>query len=206
VSLEGGVLAVTQDAAARLMPVCGWVLRDALPMMQAVIERMRADHQVTPAPVRDWREQIRVQGPAELVALYDQLDGAVLFADTGPWRLRSLDDRERIEVRLPDGRRDSILRLIDLPDGTYLALAETEPPVYVRGRAEALSPVPAQVEIIDGIRMPPEPRTTTESAADIEVVATSLTELLGRALDTHGRLEMPSQGRLNERIDARWLR
>lgn len=95
---------------------------------------------------------------------------------------------------------------LDLPDGTYLALAETEPPVYVRGRAEALSPVPAQVDIIDGVRMPPEPRTTTESATDIEVVATSLTELLARALDTNGRLEMPSQGRLNARIDARWSR
>lgn len=213
VSLEGGVVAVTQDDAGRLMPVCGWALRDALPSMHAVIERIRAEHQATVAPTRDWRPQLRVSGPAELVALYDQLDGAVLFAEDAPWRIRSHEQQERIQVRLPNGREYSILRLIDLPDGSYIALAETHPPVYVRGRADAIEPLPPPrarssapgYTAEDIVTFPPS-RKSSEASADLDVVATSLADLLTMALDSGGHLALAPQAKLLDRIPERWLR
>ncbi len=210
VDLDGGVLAVTQDAAGGLMPICGWLLRDARPSMGAVIERIRTEHQATPAPTRDWRAQLRVSGPAELVALYDQLDGALLFANDAPWRIRALDAQEGIELALPNGRSYSVVRFIDLPDGTYVALADTHPPVYVRGHAAALEPLPpprapsgADSYLADDIVAHPRPRTSSELASDVDVIASSLAALLTSALDSHGHLDMPSQGRLIERIPDR---
>jgi hypothetical protein len=195
------------------MPICGWVLRDAMPSMNAVIDRIRNEHQATPAPTRDWRAQFRVSGPADMVALYDQLDGAILFADTGQWRLRRLEEQERIDVALPNGRAYSILRFLDLPDGTYIALADTHPPVYVRGKADAIAPLaPPRPRsgsadyTADDIVAHPRTRTSSESAADIKVVGTSLAELLAAVLDAGGGLDLPSHARLIDRIPERWLR
>lgn len=205
-SLEGGVVAVIQDDAGRLAPVCGWVLRDAQPSMNAVVERIRADHQATDAPPREARARRHVSGPAELIALHDQLDGAVLFAGDAPWRIRSLADQERIEVDLPIGVPFAVRRLIDLPDGTYLAFADAHPPVYVRGRADALEPAPPAVEHEEGALAMPPSRLSTETAADLEVVATSLAALLTTALDAGGRIDLPAQARLLDRIPERWRR
>lgn len=151
VTLDAGVLAVTQDAAGRLIPVCAWVLRDAGLSIHEVIERIRSEHRAIPTAERGQSEVVRISGPADVVGLYHELDGATLFPAGPPWRIRGLAEQESAGLLLPTGRRTWVRRLIDLPDGTYLAVSDFTPPVYVRGRVDALAPIDPPAPVGPGL-------------------------------------------------------
>lgn len=116
-------------------------------------------------------------GTAETLAFDDQLLKATLFLDRRPWTIRAWNQRTYVDLVLPHDRV-SACRVIDLPDGTFLAY---------------IFPGLQWVRLRDDLLEHGEHRlVSTEDAAQVPVVATSLAELLQRALDTGGSLELPA--------------
>ncbi|NTX05414.1 DUF4419 domain-containing protein [Myxococcus sp. CA040A] len=206
-SLEAGVLAVAVDSEGALVPRAGGLVRRSHASMSQVIERIVAEHSVTRAT-----EASTFHGVAELNALYDHLARATLFPDTMPWRLRST--AEHTEVHIPvDGNGDFVVPvrcLVDLPDGTVLALrycSGRRPHCYVRLRSDALEPLtvppgkqPEDEVMLELERVTP-PLRSRQTATDIPVVGPSLTELLSHALEHGGSTELPVLRTLVEELE-----
>jgi hypothetical protein len=108
-----------------------------------------------------------------------------------------------------------VRRLVDLPDGTVLALRMNpgrgrHPQVLVRLRADHLQPRPPYTE--EELKeygwpeaIPPvlPPLRSRERVGEIPVVGYSLVALLARALDTQGSTELPVLGTLAQEM-APW--
>ncbi|WP_163863731.1 DUF4419 domain-containing protein [Myxococcus eversor] len=206
-SLEAGVLAVAVDSEGALVPRAGVLVRRSHASMSQVIERIVAEHSVTRATGSS-----TYQGVAELNALYDHVKCATLFPDTKPWRLRST--AEHTEVHIPvvaDGEHVVPVRcLVDLPDGTVLALrycSGRRPHCYVRLRSDALEPLslppgkrPEDEVMLELERVTP-PLRSRQCATDIPVVGPSLTELLVHALEHGGSTDLPALRPLLEELE-----
>ncbi|EYF06958.1 DUF4419 domain-containing protein [Chondromyces apiculatus] len=205
VALDAGVLAVTQDGDGRLAPVCAWALRRPTPTMGAVIARIRAEHEAVPAPPRTPQELNWLTGPADFMALYLELESATLFAPAHPWTVRASEEHERVIVSCPHGRTTEVLRFLDLPDGTFLALARARArTVLVRGRDDTLEPLPpwkpGDPEPGDFLRgeRPPRERRSSQHVDEIPVLRGTLAEILAAALDAEGAVDLAEEARLIE--------
>jgi hypothetical protein len=130
----------------------------------------------------------RLEGPAEVIAIYDRIGSAGLFG--GAWRL--LPVVQHRQARMEDNRR-SILAIIDLADGRSIAattgktgqvthwitcrLTDTRPGDRVEGR--------------------PRPAWLADDPADVPVYGTSLALLLDAALDSGGDISHLETTRLS---------
>lgn len=196
-ALEAGVLAVEVDGAGALVPRAGVIVRRGTASIAQVIERILAGHEATRAT-----QAGGFQGRAELNALYDHLGRATLFPQTRPWRLRALEEHDEIHIPLTH-QRTRVVGLVDLPDGTVLAL-RTGPPrrplVILRLRADQLEPLPPDEEAELRSSSPEEGARrcllSRERAEDIPVVGTSLAAVLTHALDHEGATDLPVLGTL----------
>jgi hypothetical protein len=191
-ALHGGVLAVALDAEGRLVPVCGWFLRPAAASIAMVVERLRAEHAWAPASPRDHDLEHRVEGPADFIGLYRELDEATLFAATRPWWVRPLAEHQEIEFLLPYGWATDAVRFLDLPDGTFVAHTSFgEGECLFRGRIDALESGPSEERSYPARRC-----RSHQSPDEVEVIDGTLASLLAAALDSGGSTALPSTKRM----------
>jgi hypothetical protein len=167
-TIEGGLLAIEQDGEGRLVPRAGYVVRDGGDLA-VLIERLvaRGASAAEPGDGDAWSYD------TQLHALF----AAISTVQLGAWRL--VPASERMSIRLAEKRFGTLAaaRVIDLNDGTFLAVSETR--CVVRLEAAQLAPLEAQP--VD----PDEPAcslATRQRLDQIPVVAPSLIELLSRAL------------------------
>ncbi|MCE9578127.1 MAG: DUF4419 domain-containing protein [Deltaproteobacteria bacterium] len=203
VFVEGGVLAVEQDDAGALVPRCGYLVRDGGAPVLAVIDRLRRDHVATPGTdARAWASD------SALRRLFAEIGSATLF--DGAWRLLPPERRDSIHLYPRDGRYTTAVRIVDLADGTLLALAldlDERSRVVVRLRADHLEPAPPPVDGEIDVSDQPYGEAaarwrTRERVEDIPIVGESLIEVLAHALDSGGALA--TRGALFERARYYW--
>lgn len=167
-TIEGGLLAIEQDGEGRLVPRAGYVVRNGGDVA-VLIERLVACGAAGAEPGAGdaWSHD------AQLHALFATI-GAVQL-DT--WRL--VPARERMLIRLAEKQSGTLTaaRVIDLDDGTFLAVSETR--CVVRLEASQLAPLEAQPSHFDE---PACSHATRQRLDQIPVVASSLIELLSHAL------------------------
>ncbi|MDI1431450.1 DUF4419 domain-containing protein [Polyangium sorediatum] len=208
VALDGGVTAVSQDAEGRLTPISGWALRRSSPAIGEVLERIRAGHRFVPAPKRDDRFWYSFNGPADFVAIYHAFEEATLFAETSPWRFLRPVEQHNVVVSLPYDHTTAVLRFLDLPDGTFLAMTSGRNSVLVRGRIDAVEPPPpakAKGDTYDpeSIETLPRQRRSSQPFEEVTILRRPLAEVLLRALDSGGATDLPEDGRLRD-VLAEW--
>ncbi|WP_224365700.1 DUF4419 domain-containing protein [Hyalangium versicolor] len=203
-ALEAGVLAVEVDGGGALLPRVGVVVRRGEVSVAQVIERILSEHEATKAT-----QASKYRGLAELSALYDRISRATLFSGTRPWYLRALEEHDEIRIPLQADRYTSVRPLVDLPDGTVLALhigGRRRPVGIVRLRADMLEPVPPpSKDAIQRLAWTEGTRSvlqTREWPGDIPVVGTSLAALLAGTLDTGGSTELPVVGMLAQDLES----
>jgi hypothetical protein len=167
-TIEGGLLAIEQDGEGRLVPRAGYVVRDGGDVA-VLIERLgaRGASAAEPGDGDAWSDD------AQLHALF----AAIGTVQLGAWRL--VPASERVSIRLAEKRFGTLAaaRVIDLNDGTFLAVSETRR--VVRLEAAQLAPLEARPFCLDE---PACSLATRQRLDQIPVVAPSLIELLSRAL------------------------
>ncbi|MGW6934514.1 DUF4419 domain-containing protein [Lentzea sp. NPDC054927] len=96
VALDAGLVGVAQHEDGALEPVAGWALVPSPPGIEAVLNRVVAEHEWEPPGPRKERTFLRgheitvhheVQGSGELIALYQRIGTASLHG--GAWRVRA---------------------------------------------------------------------------------------------------------------------
>lgn len=177
-ALEGGVTAVAQDRDGSLEPICGWALRNGTVTIDDVATRLVADHQASP-PSQDPSEvrRLPLDGPAEVLALVGRV-GEVRFATVGGacW-LRPVHQHDT--VRLTGASWDSLHRIIDLPDGTFVAWTRRRHAyLYVR-----VPDASVQMEAPGAIAVMPRSGSVDLTAADLPLLGSSLATILTSLLD-----------------------
>ncbi len=167
-TIEGGLLAIEQDGEGRLVPRAGYVVRggdDIAVLIERLVERGASAAE--PGDGDAWSHD------AQLHALF----AAIGAAQLGTWRLVS--GNERVPIRLAERRYAPFTgtRVIDLDDGTCLAVTETRHVVRLDT---------AQLVPLDTLEPEPDEPTclffTLQRLDQIPVVAPSLIELLSRAV------------------------
>ncbi|MCP3098362.1 DUF4419 domain-containing protein [Myxococcus sp. K15C18031901] len=188
-SIEAGVLAAAVDAKGALMPRAGVVVRKVAGIsVPDFVETLAAEHTVTRAT-----EPTAYHGLAELTALYDRVTTATLFPGTNPWRVRPVSEHMEVDILLPWGTATLVHCIVDLPDGSVLALSNhygERPYVLIRLRSELFQPFPAKdLEFLSN-SSDDNPRTlpmrTLQPASEIPIVGKSLLEVLTRAIEVGG--------------------
>jgi hypothetical protein len=183
VALQGGVLAVAQDDAGRLAPISAWTLRPSEPAISVVVEQIRTAHAFVPSSSRDGDDPIDVDGPADFVGLYHELEEATLFAPGRHWRIRPRSQHPRIifDFDTSDRWGTIVERFIDLPDGTFIGLAVIQGgSLFVRGRVDRLQAIDESAEIRRHDQRSSQPST------EVPVLRGRLAEILAAALDSGG--------------------
>jgi hypothetical protein len=168
------LLAVAQDGAGRLIPICGWILRRSRSIISEVVDRIRTEHAFTPRRDRSGGAWMDLGGPADFVGLYHELEEATLFAPERAWRIRPPAEHERIVFETP-GRcgATTVLRFIDLPDGTFIGRADIRgASVFVRARADRLDSPPED----ESIRL--HGRRSNQPANEVVLLCGRLAEIL----------------------------
>jgi hypothetical protein len=223
VLVQGGLAAIEVDAEGRLIPLACWSLVEDRGTMRSVIEsiRERADVRYQPpepplTPEQAFHE-LREFDDLELEELRDAFGELRLFDAPGEWRLR--EPSAQVLIQLPKQKYHTAHAkcLIDLPDGSIVALTMNVSPgelfAGVRGPAmyrrclvhlranniEQISPGSSRDEVT-GLEIPVRGPTRTPhfiarlTRPEIPIVADSLTELLERALGCDGKLELEPIG------------
>ncbi|GAB2848086.1 DUF4419 domain-containing protein [Lentzea nigeriaca] len=130
VALDAGLVGVAQDDDGALRPVAGWVLADAPPAIDEVLDRLVAEHETTP-PVEG--DVFGPSGGGEAIALYHRIGSASLFG--GAWRLRPHTERASVWsgdhyaeelIELADGRR-----IAETEDSHWIVLRDGDDPATV---------------------------------------------------------------------------
>ncbi|MFP2931565.1 DUF4419 domain-containing protein [Pyxidicoccus sp. 3LG] len=192
-TLEGGVLLVEVDEAGALVPRAGLVARRSAISVMEVIERIRAEHAAKPTDGSG-----TFQGVAELTSFYDHLQEATLFPGQRPWRIRPCAQHDEVRIQLAGRNRTFVQVLVDLPDGSVLALHRGLRERIVRLRADQLAPM-------EGAELEPwltRPVLVTRQHADeIPMVGPSLIAVLAQALDSGGSTELPDLGPFTEHLE-----
>lgn len=192
ITLAAGVLAIAVDEAGGLCPCVTWTLAAAGPSIDEVVQAVKSAHEWSPPDAPG------PGGRAELTALFDQLGAASLFG--GRVRLKPRAERDAILMRTPGGRgcEAHLTRYVELDDGTFLALTSGEhgAPLVVRLRADRLGAAePDDVDWVEA-HAPRAVLRTSESPDEVDVVGSSLVEILDAALREGGVPALPSRGRL----------
>jgi hypothetical protein len=196
VALDGGVLAVAQDEAGRLAPVCGWVLRRSKALIAEVVERIQAAYPFTPAEAGRRSHDTEVIGPADLIGLYCEIEEATLFAPERAWRIRPPAEHQGIVFK-GVGRPDTVVwRVIDLPDQTFIGLADLDGSVFVRARADSLELLPKGTSTYYKWR-------SRQPDGDVPVLRGRLAEILSAALDASGDDDPAEVGTLADAVRPR---
>ena len=188
VALHAGLAGVTQDDDGALRPVAGWHLAVGAIGIGEVIDRLIADHEVTPPePDRDWRWPWEF-APDEVIALYDRIGSAALLG--GSWRLLPVTEHRTAWLA---GSHHSLLAIIGLADGRYIAATEKTGQATHWIACRLAEPGPTGIE--------PRPRQgcrLLDDPADVPVYGTSLALLLDAALDSGGDIAHLETARLGQ--------
>jgi hypothetical protein len=179
VDLHAGLVGIAQHDDGALRPVAGWYLSPGRTDIDAVIDRIIRDHEVTPP-----QSEVAMRLPAELVAVYGRIGSAALF--DGAWQLLPIRGRPRLS--LDDDRM--IEKVIDLADGRSICGVSTDArqaTQWIVCRIEEIVPEPR----LNRFRMADRPE-------DVRVYGTSLAMLLEAALDSGGDIAHLETGRLSE--------
>lgn len=126
---------------------------------------------------------------AERLALKNAFGEVRLFVGAEEWRLLAPSARKLIQLPSENGRGRQVERMVDLPDGTFLAYAERasatwdSSPCVVRMRESELCK---------------DLRGSRETASQIAVVGYSLGEVLDGAPLSNGDLNLPVLARLSD--------
>jgi hypothetical protein len=127
VTLSGGLLAVEEDALGRIVPRAGWSVSVARRSIHEVLDRLCAEHAITPPETR----RVPPHGSAELVALYDRCETASLFAGRlrilGPW-MGSVCVGDRRLQRLGETDEGTVIAIDE--NGVFFVRATMTPPVH----------------------------------------------------------------------------
>jgi hypothetical protein len=193
-AMEGGLLAVEQDKEGRLIPRAGFLVRKSKPKLSFLLEEIKAHHQTTPNqnPI-----QLR-EGTAELNEIVSQWAGATLFAESSPWYIRSAEELQKIHLKLGDQPK-KMQRIIDLPDGSCLALESVPSKCWVLRFKDVSKTF---VAIKNPYNETPDFEYQGERLG-VSLVGHSIEEVLRWALANHGSPHLPEVGSLEE-IEVYW--
>jgi len=197
----------------RLVPLACWSVVEDRGTMRSVIESIlqRADARYESPEPRPTTEQALYDSfdDVELLELRDAFGELRLFEAESEWRLRRLCEQVLIEVPPQRHYSGPAKRLIDLPDGSFLAYTGNRGSggwsrCIVRMHEHDIEPASeSSIDEVTGlsrVRRGPtqDPHFKTRVArAEIPIVAHSLTEVLERALGCDGRLEFAPVGFLS---------
>lgn len=199
VEFLAGVTAVTQDADGALRPIAGWHLSPASPQIVDLAARILRDHHGVPAHTGDARDPH--EGPAEVAALFRQLDSADLFEGERAWRLRSPPEHHPVEIER--GGQFLIQRIADLPGGRSLCVASKVDEGTVHWlvcRIEPQAP-PSPVELEHRLTL--RRCRALDLPAEIRVLRGSLADILDAALRANGDIDHLEIGRFDELLRPR---
>lgn len=188
--LRGGLVGVEVDERGALSPCAGWTVQHASPSIANVIEalRGRSDFVAEPAASLEPFDYFHF-ATADRLALADAFGQARLFTGSSEWVLRAPSEMQFLQVTVPRSSYEPLIgRVVDLPDGSFLALAYAGrgEHVVLRIAESALEPLPEDDSPIQ-VREAPSHRVRL-APDDIAVVGNTLAEVLERALATGGAL------------------
>jgi hypothetical protein len=193
--LEGGLLAVEQDAEGRLVPRAGWLIRPPSCGVIAVIDRIRSEHALL---TNGGDDAERWYDDSELRVLFEAIGEASLFGETSPWHILPAHHRDLIEIAREGGLNLLGRRVIDLSDGSFVAvMGGACAHVAVRLRDDALR---APEDRDDAGSVLP----TLERFESIPLLAHSLIDLLARALSAGVGEALAHQGLLIDVASYWW--
>ena len=206
VVLEGGLVAVNVDDAGRLSPIAGWAVRKSAASIDAVVEALRERQDVVLAgSVADGQgahARTRLSLTPEHGAMLDAFSEARLFVGRVEGRIRPPSEYERIDVQgvLP------VTRMIDLPDGTFLAYGNGTRGTYVVRLRDSELEDPIADLAPDGSALEHSwRRPSRERMSDVPVVARSLAEAIDGVLRSSGNVELTTLGNMVDELPA-WRR
>lgn len=195
VALHGGVVGVTQHEDGALQPILGWYLLPAKLELADVLDRMVGTEGCVAAPSTSSRTERRgLQGPADVIALFDRVASASLFG--GAWRLR--EPRAcQLTAKMLDHRTSiagiSMGCIFDLSDGQALCYACVGDFKLGWFRAR-VTPTPGDWVVETNLADAPE---------DIAMLGDSLALILETALDTGGDVSALAHGTLADFVRKR---
>lgn len=114
VALEAGVVAVAQEPDLALRPLIAWRLAPGTIEIEDVIDRILADRRTVMVEAR--RERWSLEGPAEMIALFQRIETATLFESPHAWRIRRPAEHLEFDTELGY----PVHCFIDLPDGRHI--------------------------------------------------------------------------------------
>jgi hypothetical protein len=223
VRIQGGLAAIEVDDCGRLIPLACWSVVEDRGTIRSVIEsiRERADARYLPPEPPLASEQadhaLRQFDDQELDELRDAFGELRLFEASGEWRLRPPSAQVLIQLPKQKYQLSRAKCVLDLPDGSLVALAGDVVPgelfagvrgpstwrlCVVRLREEDVEPISTgpNIDHVTGRELPvlgptqtPHFRTRLKRS-EIPIVANSLTELFERALACDGKLELEPIG------------
>jgi len=191
VVLEGGVLAVQIDGENRVVPRAAWTLRKSEGSIGSVILDLSKRDDVVRTPKLEvraapLRPSLVDSVPTEVTLFHERFGGARLFVGKNEWRVRGPGELDTIAFAYENGARPhGIQRLVDLPDGTCIAIDRT------MGGLAYLRVTPVSATPDDGDDDAPR-IFVKEDMRMVEVVSRSLAPLLARAMATDGAIDMPA--------------
>lgn len=191
VVLEGGVLAVQIDGENRVVPRAAWTLRTSEGSIGSVIADLSKRDDVVRTPKVEvnadtLRPSLVDAVPTEVTLFHERFGGARLFVGKNEWRVRGPGELDTIAFAYENGARPhGIQRVIDLPDGTCIAIDRTMGGLaYLRVTAVSAAPDDGDDDA---------PRFfVKEDMRMVEVVSRALAPLLARAMATDGAIDMPA--------------
>ena len=222
VLVQGGLAAIELDEQGRLIPLACWSLVEDRGTMRSVIEsiRERADARYQPPEAARTAEQMfyeRGFNDTELQQLREAFGELRLFEPPHEWCLRQPSAQVLIDFPKQKRNPDPAKRLIDLPDGSFLAYTGNQFPgeifagvqgpstwsrCVVRLRDDDIETIAVRPTtddltgleiVVRGPTQTPHFRTRI-TRPEIPIVARSLTELLEHALHSEGMLELEPIG------------
>jgi hypothetical protein len=189
VALCAGLIGVTQDEDGSLRPVAGWHLAQAAAGIGEVIDRLIATQQViSPEPGPRPRFP-RLEGPEEVIALYERISSATLCG--GSWRLRPVAEHGAAWL---SGSGHSLMIIADLADGRSLAAATSSTTRVTHWIAARFAEDDSGKSPLRAL--PPE-ATLLDDPADVPVYGTSLARILEAGAGS-GEITHLESGRLSD--------
>lgn len=177
VALEAGVVAVAQEPDLALRPLIAWRLAPGTVEMEDVVDRILADRRTVMVEAHGKRRHL--EGPAEVIALYQRIETATLFESPHAWRIRAPEDHLQLQMKAGH----PVYCIIDLPDGRRIG-HRSDP----RTGAARWYLCTVDDPSLDESRNRTAERQKISKAAMIDL-GDSLTAILDAALDADGAID-----------------
>lgn len=197
VVLEGGVLAVQIDHEQRVVPRAAWTLRKSEGSISTVLAdlALRDDVVRTEASGESadpLRPSLVGSLPTEINLFHERFGGVRLFVGKNEWRVRGPGELDTIAFAYENGARPhGIQRVIDLPDGTCIAIDRTIGGLAFLRVTPVSAPPDEHAEPSSDHEQAPR-FFVKEDMRMVQVVSRSLAPLLTKAMATGGAIDMPS--------------